>query len=103
MKSPTMLYKCPGPHQIHGGHFDYTIVDEGDIEQALAEGWHLTTTDAKAEHDAASASGKPVGDDSAPATRDELKQKADELGLTYPGNISNAKLAELVEQALAKA
>lgn len=50
MKNATMLYKCPGPHEIHGGHFDYTIVDadeEGVLEQAVAEGWHLTTNAAK--------------------------------------------------------
>lgn len=47
----TMLYKAPGPHEIHGGHFDYVIVPEADIEEAKAQGWHLTTQDARAAHD----------------------------------------------------
>ena len=34
---PTMLYRYPGPHAIHGGMFDYRIVDEEQIDEALAE------------------------------------------------------------------
>ena len=41
-----MLYKSPGPHQFHGGDFDYIVVDEADVETCLAEGWWLTTTEA---------------------------------------------------------
>lgn len=46
MKNATMLYKAPGPHEIHGGHFDTLIVDadeDGALEAAVADGWHLTT------------------------------------------------------------
>lgn len=46
MKNATMLYKAPGPHEIHGAHFDTLVVDadeEGQLEAALADGWHLTT------------------------------------------------------------
>lgn len=39
--------------------------------------------------------------DKAPTERDELKKQADELGLEYPGNISNAKLKELIDAKLA--
>lgn len=44
-----MLYKHPGQHEIHGDFFDYTIVDDTEevIEQAIAEGWALTTPEAK--------------------------------------------------------
>lgn len=45
--STTMLYKYPGPHDIHGDKFDYVIVDDEAIEQALSEGWSLTTAEAK--------------------------------------------------------
>jgi len=43
-----MLYKYPGPHQIHGGMFDYIIVDEvqEEIDAAKAQGWGLTTQEA---------------------------------------------------------
>jgi|GEM_PF-3479444 len=38
---------------------------------------------------------------SAPSERDELKKQADELGLEYPGNISNVKLKEMIDAKLA--
>lgn len=34
--------------------------------------------------------------------RDELKAQADELKLEYPGNISNAKLKEMIDTKLAE-
>lgn len=49
MSNPTMLYKYPGPHEIHGGNFDYIIVDEDDNEkfsEAIDSGWCRTTTEA---------------------------------------------------------
>lgn len=36
-----------------------------------------------------------------PTERDELKKQADELGIDYPGNISNAKLKEMIDAKLA--
>jgi hypothetical protein len=96
MKNPTMLYKAPGPHQIHGGHFDHIVVDDDQIEATLAAGWHLTTTEAKAAHEAALQDAA----DSAPPTREELKRKADELNLQYPSNVPTEKLSAMVEAAL---
>ena len=96
MKAQTMLYKAPGPHEIHGGRFDYTIVDDDQVEATLAAGWYLTTTEAKDAHQAA----LQEAADNAPPTREELKRKADELGLTYAGNVSTERLAAMVEAAL---
>lgn len=42
-----MLYKHPGPHAIHGDMFDYVIVDEDDVDGAIADGWARTTAEAK--------------------------------------------------------
>ena len=97
MKNATMLYKCPGPHEIHGGHFDYTIVDadeEGAVEAAQADGWHLTTTEAKEAGDAAKA--KREAELNAPPTRAELEAKANELGLKFNDKMSDKKLADLI-------
>jgi len=44
----TMLYKHPGPHDIHGDKFDYLIVEDDAIEAAIKDGWSLTTDEAKA-------------------------------------------------------
>ncbi len=40
--------------------------------------------------------------DKQPTERDELKKQAEELKLEYPGNISNAKLKELIDAKLAE-
>lgn len=64
MKEATMVYKYPGPHEMHGGNFDYKIVDagvEGELKKAQEEGWSLTTPDAKAKAEAdAAAAAKPA-------------------------------------------
>lgn len=41
-----MLYKSPGKHEIHGGMYDYIIVDASDIGKYLGEGWSKTTPEA---------------------------------------------------------
>lgn len=95
---PKMMYRAGGSEQIHGSHFATHIVNDADEEEAaLADGWHLTTPDAKAAHEAQS-----DDEEDKPATRDEMKAKATELGLEFKHNISNVALAEMIEQALAK-
>lgn len=50
LPNDTMFYKCPGEHEMHGGKFAFCIIDannEDAVEAALAEGWHLTTTEAR--------------------------------------------------------
>ena len=94
MKNATMLYKSPGPHEIHGGKFDYIIVDECDIGQAKADGWFLTTPEAKL---AAELPAAPV--DALP-TRDEIEVKARELGIAFDGRTSNKTLLAKIDEAL---
>lgn len=91
--SHTMLYKFPGPHEIHGGRFDYTVVPDEQIEQALAEGWHLTT-------DAAKAAEEAPQEESAAPTRAELEAKATELGIKFDGRTSDKTLGEKIAAAL---
>ena len=105
---PRMLYRAGGAEEIHGGRFA-TLIVHGDDElaAALAEGWSMTTPEAKAAAakpapDASTATATNLPDDNEPPTRDEMKRKADELGLTYPGNISNANLATMIEAKLAE-
>ena len=45
-----MLYKSPGPHDWpqHGGTFEYIVVQEDGIDQAVLDGWSMTTTEALA-------------------------------------------------------
>lgn len=44
----TMLYKSPGPHELHGGRFDYHVVADSAVDAALADGWFRTTDEARA-------------------------------------------------------
>lgn len=93
---PRMVYKAGGQEEIHGGKFATLIVnDEGEQDAALADGWHLTTDDAKAVQEA-----PKQADDSAAPTRAELEQKAAELGITFAPNISDKKLGEKIAAAL---
>lgn len=91
---PRMLFKVGGPHEIHGGRFDYVIVTDEDAEEkALASGWFLTTGEACEKKDSL------VADD-APPTRAELERKATELNIKFDGRTTDTKLAEKIEAAL---
>lgn len=101
MSNPTMVYRKGKKLKVDGEYFDYKIVEgdlpedadedaESELDGALGDGWFRTPAEAL--------EGVP-SDDEAP-TRDELKAKADELGLEYAGNISTKNLAKLVEEAL---
>lgn len=95
--SRTMLYRCPGPHQLHGGNYDYVIVADDEIAATLKAGWFMTTPEAKTAYEDAItpkvAHGKP--------TRDELEQKAAELGIPFSPKVSDKKLGDLIEAKLA--
>lgn len=121
---PRMLYKFPGVEAMHGGLFaTRTVADEDEQEAAIADGWHLTTPEAKEAHaesqkpaaviepakmpEAApeAAEDTDAGADNAVddgTLRAELKAKAAALGLVYPRNATNEKLAELIAAAPAK-
>jgi hypothetical protein len=91
--SPTwMLYKHPGKNEIDGKLFDWMVVEEAGIEQAQADGWRLTTAEAVA-----------LYEENLPPTRSELETKATELGLTFDGRTSDAKLSKMISDAIAAA
>lgn len=95
---PRMVFKQGGPHEIHGGRFDYHIVaDAGELSSALADGWHLSTADATGP---AKASTVVEPEDDAPPTRTELEAKARELKIAFDGRTSDARLAAKITAAL---
>lgn len=95
---PKMLFKAGGPHEIHGNKFDTLIVnDETEQEAALAEGWHPTTPEALA---ATAKAPDEKSDGTDAPTREELEQKAKELGIEFSPNIGDKKLAERIEEKL---
>ena len=97
--STTAVYRYPGPFDIHGGKYDFRAVPDGEVSAYLADGWYLTTPEAKAAHEARSAP-VVVHDDDAPPTRAELEQKAAELGIKADGRWSDKRLAAEIESKL---
>jgi len=102
MEFPALVYKSDS---------DYVAVaNEDELAAKLAEGYFETVPEALAPKkpaappaSAAAAATTPAPtDDNAPATRDELKQKATELGLEFASNIPTDKLAALVAAKLAE-
>ena len=47
MSHPVMLYRHPGPHDVHGDKFDHIIVELDDVEVYVEAGWFETTPEAK--------------------------------------------------------
>lgn len=42
----TMLYQSPGHKTRPDGTYGWKIFDDGDVEAALADGWHKTAREA---------------------------------------------------------
>lgn len=98
---PRMIYRAGGTEEIHGGHFSTLIVDDQDaLDAALADGWHLTTDEARAPAAPALGALALNSDDDAPPTRAELEQKAHELGIEFSPRLGDAKLAERIAEKL---
>lgn len=110
MEFPTLVYRCPGNCQRKGGTYAWLPVkDEAQLDAALADGWFVTLPEAIQAHDLPQ---KPaiapviealiVADaaDNAPPNRDELEQKAKELGIKFDGRTSDKKLAASITEAL---
>lgn len=92
---PTIVYKCPGNHQCTGSTYDFIQVkSEEGLSEKLKQGYSLTLPEAMGEKVEKSI------DEISPPTRDELKQKAIELGIEFPKNIRNDKLSKLIEEKL---
>lgn len=94
----TMLYKHGGNHKIHNDNFDYIVVSDDEVEGELKKGWFKTTPEALAASNVRKKKASPIPN-SAPS-RDEVKQKADELGIEYKNNIPTKKLRKMVEDKI---
>lgn len=89
---PTIVYKDVGPYQRQGGTFNYKGVNtQEQFDEALSNGWLASYADIFEP--------APVVDNS-PPTREELEQKAKELGIKFDGRTSDKKLGELIAQRL---
>lgn len=95
---PQMLYRAGGNEQHHGGNFATLTVDSDEaLEAALADGWHESTPAAL---DAIQP--KEPTEPAAP-TREELEQKAAELGVEFGARWGDKKLVDAIAAKLAEA
>lgn len=91
-----IVYRVPGPHAAQNGKtFEYApVTSKEDHAQKLKDGWSDSLVEAVEGKE-----GGPIDTDSQP-TRAEAKEKADELGIKYPRNITTVKLVALIEEKL---
>ena len=104
---PALVYKSEGKYVRPNGTYDFTgVVDAEDLAKKLSEGWYPSIEAAVAGKKPAQKPVEPVSgpvlDDDAPPTREELEAKAAELGIKVDGRHSDKKIAQLIDEALAK-
>ena len=71
-----MLYKCPGPHKLHGVSCEYKVVEEGQVEEELANGWSSTPAEAGESHAKGSGVQKEVKKEEAKKEKGEVVEAA---------------------------
>lgn len=95
---PRMIYQAGDQEEMHGGRFNYeTVHDQDALDVMLANGWYMTTCEAKA-----AAEPKPAEPVEAPLSREEIEAKAAALGIVFDGRTSDAKLLAKIDVALTK-
>jgi hypothetical protein len=104
MEFPTIVYRCPGAHWGPNGttYESIGVNDEQQLKVRLADGWHESLVNAV---DAFLSPEQPVDnstetEDDSSITREELEQKAKELGIKFDGRTTDKKLLEKIEEAL---
>ena len=108
MHFPAPLYRTPGPYRKGRGLKTYRVAgakDQAQYDAMIANGWFPSYEEAAAGKianeiiKAAEAFEDAVDEVSAP-TREELEQKAEELGVSFNKRTSDKKLAERIAAAL---
>lgn len=90
---PTLVYRCPGACSRPGGTYGWLAArDAVQLDALLASGWFRTLPEAIACRAEASAPAREQ--ENAPPTREELVQRAAELGIKVDGRWSDARLAD---------
>ena len=124
MDYPRMLYRVGGPVALQDGDYDTLIVaDEEADAAARAEDWWETPAAARANADEPISPSprairllqqeirelrkppseraiEPGPTDDAPPTRDELEQKARELGIKFDGRWGDRRLVAAIAEAM---
>lgn len=104
---PALVYKAEGNYIRPHGTYDFTGVNSAEeLAQKLKDGWfeslELAVAGKHAAPERKKAVSEPVSDDFAHPTREELETKATELGIKFDGRYSDKKIAQMIDEALAK-
>jgi len=108
MHFPAPLYRTPGPYRKGRGLKTYRVAgakDQAQYDAMIARGWFPSYEEAVAGKladaiiEAAEAFDEALDEVSGP-TREELEQKAEELGVSFNKRTSDKKLAERIAAAL---
>lgn len=119
MDYPAFVYRCPGAHfGPDGTTYDALGVNNDEqMRAALANGWAKSLLQAVEIYFNSEKGNEPVvtvgenvavaeseeitaADDNTPPTREELEQKATELGIKFDGRTTDRKLLERIEEVL---
>lgn len=107
MKFPRLMFRSPGPEQCLGGTYAHKLAQDSDEYAAqLQEGWHGTLPEALAPAPVivpvvVPKEPEPAVD--APPTSEEIRRKAQELGLKVHHKASDATVLAMVTARLAEA
>ena len=103
MEFPTIVYKVPGRYVRPYGTYDFAGVNNvEEFEAKIKEGWFPSFSEAIELKNVEAVVKEAKADDIAPPTRQELEEKATELGIKFDGRFSDKKIAQLIEEALVK-
>ncbi len=98
-----MVYKVPGKHVRPHGTYDFAGVNNAEELQAkLKEGWFSSLSEAIESKKVEPVVKESKTDDIAPPSRQELEEKATELGIKFDGRFSDKKISQLIDEALVK-
>lgn len=93
--SDFIVYKKGGAHFAPAGlTYDSKVINAEDYDAEKANGWHVDFLTALGLNEETS---EPSNDQ---PTRDEMLQKADELGIKVDGRWSDKKLMSAIEEAI---
>lgn len=101
---PQMIYQVGDQEEMHGGRYNYMLVDDASaLEAMLGAGWYLTPAAAKEATEAPSpAAVEPVltEPETSLLERGSLEARATELGIKFDGRTSDRKLNNLIIEKL---
>jgi hypothetical protein len=100
---PALVYRVPGKYVRPHGTYDFAGVNNAEeLQTKLKEGWFSSLSEAIEPKKVEAVVEAANTDDIAPPTRQELEEKATELGIKFDGRFSDKKIAQLIDEALVK-